>query len=415
MSSPEPVRLLRTRTKADAESAPDTPTPGGTLAFVLKVASRCNLDCTYCYVYNKGDDTWRERPVVMSDDVVEAALDRIADWCTRSGQAQVRITFHGGEPLLAGRTRFERWCRRIRARLAGIAEVAFNIQTNATLLNDAWASFFVDHDIEVGVSIDGPSMVHDALRVDRRGRGSHDRVVRGIERLRERGVRMGALAVIQFGADSVSVHRHITSLGFHTVNYLVPDFTHDTVAEVHREFGPTPCADYLLPIFDEWWFNDTMDTRIPLFVAVTRLVLGGRSNLDMVGNEPFGFVFIEPDGSIEDLDALRVCRHGMAGTGLSVFHHDVADVGALSALHRAAMFDGLPVPTGCQGCPEETTCSGGYLPHRWSDRAGFDNPSVWCADLLRLFAHVRTRLEVDVEETALRRQALREMDLVGLH
>jgi uncharacterized protein len=379
------------------------------LAFVLKVVSRCNLNCSYCYVYNKGDSTWRTRPALMRESVVETALDRIVDWCQRSGQSQVRITFHGGEPLMAGRERFDHWCRRIRARLAGIAEVGFNVQTNGTLLDERWAELFLEHRIAVGVSIDGPPEVHDAVRVDHRGRGSHARMVRGIETLRARQVPLGALAVLQFGADSVAIHRHIMSLGFPNINYLLPDFTHDTVVEIRRRWGPTPCADYLVPIFDEWWHHDTMDVRIPLFVAIARLVMGGRSNIDMVGNEPFGFVFIEPDGAIEDLDALRVCRQGMAGTGLNVFSNDVWDVAALSPLHRAAMFDGMETPRGCAGCQEEHTCSGGYLPHRWSSSSGFDNPSVWCTDLLRLFTHVRRRLDVDVEETALRRRALAEM------
>jgi uncharacterized protein len=386
---------------------------GGTLAFVLKVVSRCNLNCTYCYVYNKGDATWRTRPVIMSDAVLEAAIARILDWCKRTGQSQVRLTFHGGEPLLAGRDRFDRWCERIRGRLQGTADVAFNVQTNGTLLDDKWAQLFLRNRIEVGVSVDGPDLVHDAVRVDRRGEGSHARVVRGIDALRAHSVPMGALAVVQFGKDSVAIHHHITSLGFPQVNYLLPDFTHDTVAEIRDKYGPTPCADYLIPIFDEWWTNDTMDVRIPLFLAVSRLVLGGRSNIDMVGNEPFGFVFIEPDGAIEDLDALRVCRHGMAGTGLNVFANDVSDLGSLSALHRAAMFDGLDLPTGCADCPEKFTCAGGYLPHRWSTRSGFDNPSVWCDDLLQLFSHVRRRLDVDTDETALRRRALSEMRLAG--
>jgi len=401
----EPLHWLGARQKAASRDQ----LPRGTLAFVLKVVSRCNLNCSYCYVYNKGDSTWRTRPVLMSEGVVDTAVNRIADWCERGGQSQVRVTFHGGEPLMAGRERFDGWCRSIRARLAGIAEVGFNVQTNGTLLDERWAELFLEHRIAVGVSIDGPPVVHDAVRVDHRGRGSHARMVRGIETLRARQVPIGALAVLQFGADSLAIHRHITSLGFPNVNYLLPDFTHDTVAEVRRRWGPTPCADYLVPIFDEWWHHDTMDVRIPLFTAIARLVMGGRSNIDMVGNEPFGFVFIEPDGAIEDLDALRVCRHGMAGTGLNVFSHDVWDVAALSPLHRAAMFDGLETPHGCAGCAEEHTCSGGYLPHRWSSSAGFDNPSIWCADLLKLFTHVRRRLDVDVEETALRRRALAEM------
>ena len=408
MLSPEPVHFLLGRRQPLSSIQPSR-LVGKSVAFVLKVMSRCNLNCTYCYVYNKGDNTWRDRPVVMRDDVIEAALDRIEAWCRTTGQQRVPVTFHGGEPLLAGRARMDRWCQHIRERLSGTAEVDFNLQTNATLIDDDWASLFLEHGIEVGVSIDGPAAIHDEARVDRHGAGTHERVVQGVACLSERGVRMGALAVIHFGADSVSIHRHITSLGFSNVNYLLPDFTHDTVAEVRRVHGPTPCADYLLPVFDEWWFNDTVSTKIPLFIAVSRLVLGGRSNIDMVGNEPFGFVFIEPNGAIEDLDALRVCRHGMASTGLSVFANDMADVGALSALHRAAMFDGLPVPTDCRACPEATTCSGGYLPHRWSSSKAFDNPSVWCADLLALFAHVRKRFGVDLEETLVRRQALAEM------
>jgi uncharacterized protein len=83
-------------------------------------------------------------------------------------------------------------------------------------------------------------------------------------------------------------------------------------------------------------------------------------------------------------------------------------VARLSDLHRGAIFTGLPVPTGCRGCPELSTCAGGYLPHRWSAARGFDNPSVWCADLLKLFGHIRDRLGVRAEETEQRRRALRE-------
>src|SRR5262245_10284012 len=74
-----------------------------------------------------------------------------------------------------------------------------------------------------------------------------------------------------------------------------------------------------------------------------------------------------------------------------------------------AIFRGLPTPDNCRSCPEETTCGGGYLPHRYSNARGFNNPSVWCADLLKLFQHIRQHLGVTVSETSLRREVLVEM------
>ena len=49
--------------------------------YILKVASRCNLNCTYCYVYNKGDDSWRAQPRRMTDETVWALLGRVATHC----------------------------------------------------------------------------------------------------------------------------------------------------------------------------------------------------------------------------------------------------------------------------------------------------------------------------------------------
>ena len=77
MSMLEPVKVLPTRRRSlgDAEQV-EPSLIGKSMTFVLKVVSRCNLNCTYCYVYNKGDATWKDRPVVMREDVLERALDR---------------------------------------------------------------------------------------------------------------------------------------------------------------------------------------------------------------------------------------------------------------------------------------------------------------------------------------------------
>lgn len=69
---------------------------------MLKLSSRCNLACTYCYIYQNVDQTWRDQPVAMSRDVVDLAAMRIAEHARRHQPPYVTIIFHGGEPLLAG-------------------------------------------------------------------------------------------------------------------------------------------------------------------------------------------------------------------------------------------------------------------------------------------------------------------------
>lgn len=376
------------------------------LDFVLKIASRCNLNCDYCYVYNKGDESWRSRPSLMRESTFLAALYRIRRHCLKSRQPNVRLIFHGGEPCLVGPSRLSRWCGLAREALGDITRVAFSIQTNGTLLDKEWIDVLLAHRINVSLSVDGPKDVHDRSRPDHHGNGSFDATMLGISLLKEAGVPLHVLSVVDLGGDGLRTHRFLMDIGITSVNYLLPDFTDDTIGPVRQRFGPTPCADYLLPIMEHWWANGFIDTRVSIFWHMAGLILGGRSAIDAFGNRPFNFVFIEADGGVEGLDVLRICQPAMAATGLNVFANDFTEVVEASDIHRAAIFEGFPLPSACAGCRERTTCAGGYLPHRHSVRRGFDNPTVWCSDVLRLFGRLRELLEVTPRETLRRRRVI---------
>jgi uncharacterized protein len=225
------------------------------------------------------------------------------------------------------------------------------------------------------------------------------------------GVPLTVLAVIQPGVDGLVVHRSLRALGLNCINYLLPDFTHDTIGSMFQRYGPTPCADFLLPILEYWWDNESVDVRIGLFWYISQLILGGGSQIDIFGNQPLKFVFIESDGSIEGLDVLRVCGEGLASTGLHVLQNDFDELTKVENLQRAVIFDGLRLPAACRACPEQSTCAGGYLPHRYSAMRGFNNASIWCADILKLFGRLRYMLGVSVEETVLRRTVLESLNL----
>jgi uncharacterized protein len=376
------------------------------LQFVLKVASRCNLNCSYCYMYNKADSSWARRPPIMSDEVLDAALTRIRTHCLSAGQEQVSITFHGGEPCLVKPQRFEAWCRKIERSLKDVAECSLSIQTNGTLLSPQWAEIFLEHKIDVGVSVDGLPHVHDSNRIDHQGKGSYAATEKGLSFLRAAGVPLRFLCVIQPGRDGLAIHRHLAGLGAVSIDYLLPDHTHDTIQAVRKRFGPHPCADYLLPILDDWFASQSLELKVKIFWNMAWLVLGGDSRIDMFGNRPLSFLFVDTDGSIQGLDVLRVCGEGVVETGLNVRDSSFIDVKRLSEIHRRTVFEGVELPAGCAACAEADTCGGGYLPHRYSAARHFDNPSVWCRDLLMLFARVRELFGVDPEETALRHARL---------
>lgn len=379
----------------------------GPLHYTFKIASRCNLDCSYCYVYHQADSGWRDKPPLMSDAVVEAAAIRIRRHARAAGQSLVRIVFHGGEPLLAGRARFDRWCRMLRAIIEPAAQVRLTLQTNGVLLDAQWAELLARHRVGVGISLDGSAASHDRNRVDHKGRGSHAAVCRGIAALHAARMPVHLLTVIDLDSDPLDTHRHLLGHRPQSIDYLFPDQTHMTIADLRATLGPTPCADFLTPIFD-WWLDRPGEVDISPLKAIAEAVLGGVPAVDFIGNRPFGYLFVETDGSIEGLDVLRVCAAGAAGTGLTVFDHDFIDLQAEGSFHARAIFDGFPLPAACTGCVEAQGCAGGYLPHRF-DGQGYDNRSAWCADLLALFGHVRDRFGIAPDQTLTRRAALARM------
>src|SRR3954447_4102098 len=103
--------------------------------FVLKLSSRCDLACRYCYVYTKADQRWRNRPKAMPREVVGLVANRIAEHAARHGLDSVEVIMHGGEPLLAGREQIEHCARTLRAAARHRFRLTLRMQTNGTLLD----------------------------------------------------------------------------------------------------------------------------------------------------------------------------------------------------------------------------------------------------------------------------------------
>ena len=103
--------------------------------FVLKVCTRCDLACDHCYVYEHADQSWQIKPKVISDETVTAAAGRIASHARSHGLSEVRVILHGGEPLLAGKSRLARICAQLRELIEPACLLDLRIHTNGVLLD----------------------------------------------------------------------------------------------------------------------------------------------------------------------------------------------------------------------------------------------------------------------------------------
>jgi uncharacterized protein len=363
--------------------------------FLLKVASRCNLACDYCYVYRHADQSWRGQPKVMSKDVIDLSVARIAEHAFKHDLPLVVVILHGGEPLLAGPQTLDYIAARVRRELGGHTRVALGVQTNAVLLDETFLDVFARHRIQVGVSLDGPAEATDRHRLHADGRGSHAAVVRGLNQLR--GPRFahlfgGLLSTVDLLNDPTEVYEHLLSFAPPEIDFLLPHGTWDRPPPGRdADQARAPYADWLITIFDRWFDAPRHETRVRLFESIISLLLGGPSGSEAIGLDPVDLATVETDGSLELVDTLKVTSPGQAATGLHVAvnsfdeyleHPGVrARQAGLTSLSRA-----------CQACPVVNVCGGGLYPHRYQTDGGFSHPSVYCADLAKLIRHVAGRL-----------------------
>jgi len=369
--------------------------------FVLKVHQRCNLACDYCYVYEHADQTWRSRATVMPGHVVEAAARRIGEHAAAHRLDRVRLVLHGGEPLLAGPERLRSMVATLRAGLPDGCTASFGVQTNGTLLDEAMLDVLREQSVSVGVSLDGPPAANDRHRRYANGRGSSAEVHDALSLLAKpehRDVYAGLLCTVDPESDPVGCYEALLAYDPPAVDFLLPHANWDNPPS-RPEPGGTPYADWLIAVFDRWYDTRPQPTRIRLFESLIHLAVGGHSRSEQVGLSPVALAVIETDGAVEQVDSLKSAYEGAGGTGVNVLT-DPLDAALEHPGVVARQIGVRALADACRACPVHTTCGGGHYAHRYRSGDGFRNPSVYCADLLRLIGHVNGRVTRDLAQLA---------------
>ena len=365
--------------------------------FVLKVHSRCDLACDYCYLYAMADRSWRDQPRRMSEATARQVAVRIGEHVRGHAVPEIGVVLHGGEPLLAGPEFIAGLVAMIRDEAGPGVGVHPRVQTNGVRLTEEFLAMFARLGVQVGVSLDGAAAAHDRHRRFRDGRGSHAAVAAALALLaapRYRDLFSGLLCVIDLRNDPLGSYQALLEYGPPRVDFLLPHGTWDAPPPGRvADPAATPYADWLITIFDDWYARPR--TRVRLFEEIVRALLGGVPGVESVGAAPVNMVVVETDGAIEQADTLKAAFHGASRTGLHIAR-DSFDA-ALRLPEIAARQLGVRALCGqCQECHLSSVCAGGLYAHRYRAATGFSNPSVYCPDLMRLIDHIAATVQADV-------------------
>ncbi len=361
---------------------------------LLKVASRCNIDCRYCYVYQMGDDRWSRLNKLMSPDTMDAVAESLGE-VAQFQQRGFAVVLHGGEPLLLGYKFLSYLLEKLRKKLP--AHFSVSIQTNGILISEEILDLCYDYRTTLAVSIDGPRHVHDHDRIDKRNKGTFDQVIAGIRKLEQHRnasfLYTGLLAVINPETDPIEIYNFFKALNPPSVDFLYRDGNHSLLPFGKSSIASIEYGKWMTNLLNVY-LNDTTPIKIRILDDMIKALLGEQSSKEGLGVTDYGIVIIDTDGSIArndtlksayyDADRFKYDWHIQSDSLL-----DVLQSRDFSEYHNLQK----PTSTKCLQCPELNYCGGGMTTHRWHNNNGFDNPSVYCSDQLYLVGNIRRQLK----------------------
>lgn len=369
-------------------------TAGRVDTVLVKTASRCNFDCSYCYVYQGPDQSWRSQPKRMSQAVAVALSDRLVEQAEQQ-EAGFAIVLHGGEPLLLGFRELARLLRRIRNQLSP-DRYPISLQTNGALLSERLLDLFAETQTSVSVSIDGPAEANDLARLDHRGKSTFAATLRGIKLLAKHPegtfLFAGTLTVIQPAIDPDLIYGFLKELGTPSMDFLLQDGNHDCLPVGKESFDSTEYGTWLSGLFDSY-LADPAPVPIRLFDDTIKLCIGGASQKEGRGKDRHGILIIETDGEIRKNDTLRTSFEGADRFSARWKVTDTSLATVLSSQEYLSYTSmQLPMSRECTDCNLLDVCGGGMPLYRWSADRGYDNPSIYCRDHAIFIRHAVSRL-----------------------
>ncbi len=370
----------------------------------------CNLGCKYCFFLSKENLYPPLESPMMDDATLETYLRQLME---SSPGPQVEVSWQGGEPMLRGLDFYKRSVQLANQyRQPRHQTVLHTLQTNGTLINDEWAAFFKANNYLVGLSVDGPRELHDAYRVNKKGGGSFDEVIRGWSCLRQHNVDVNILCTIHAAnqdhpLDVYHFFRDELKAGYIQLIPIVERATADTIALANQGWGGLKGTDrplykqegnlvtertvnaekfgqFLISIFDEWVQRDVGKVYVTTFDVALGSWLG-QHNACIVSPTCGMALALEHNGDVYSCDHYVEPKYRLGNLQDTPLKTLVTS--EQQRRFGQSKFDTLPKY--CKECPVLFACYGECPRNRFIQTPdGADGLNYLCAGYKAFFTHI---------------------------
>jgi uncharacterized protein len=356
--------------------------------FMLVPSLACPAECSYCFGPHRGP--------IMSAETMDAALNFMTRVVGETGQRKIKVTFHGGEPLLAGHAIWRQALEGLAARF-GPKHCDLAIQSNLWQLGDEFCRLFRQHRVDVGTSLDGPEEITDAQR----GRGYFARTMQAVRRAQSQGIKVGCIAT--FTPASLPRWREVFDfflnerLGF-SIHAAVPPLPNGRSSRGDEVpfLTPTQYAALLRQMLDHYIEHrrelavSSLDQMCQGFGCGEGKVCTFRDCLGM-------FLAIDPNGGIYPCQ--RFCGQPQHRLGALQDQPTLAELfSSPIALRMAARQKEIRLA--CRGCAHLEYCHGGCPYNAWAGGSDGGIRDPYCGAYREVFDYLQRRMAEELAAEA---------------
>ncbi len=375
----------------------------------------CNLDCAYCYYLAK-ERLYEGSRFKMADDLL---ADYIRQYIAAQQVPEITFAWQGGEPTLMGLDFYRRAVELQREHRRPGMRIVNTLQTNATRLDDAWCRFFRDNHFLIGVSVDGPRDIHDTFRVDKGGNPTFDKVMAGIERLRQHGVEFNILTTLHAANadDPLRTYRFLRDeVGTQFMQFIpIVERENETGYQEGERVTPRSISgpqygNFMITVFDEWVRHDVGRVYVQLFDICLGVWLGQPANLCVFAETCGNALALEHTGDLYSCDHFVEPTYRLGNIRERPMIELVAEPrqGAFGQAKRDTL------PRYCRECDVRFICNGGCPKDRiLRTPDGEPGLNYLCEGYKAFFRHIDRPMRLMADELAAGRAPANVMGILA--